>query len=112
VPVPKNESLYNESSCGGWIEFRDPALDGLLEVWVVVVGMLVDELDDLAITVSSLFVLASSLVHHPQTIVTVVHFRVTRLFPLARARSNGFPRFPLTKLAHGRHVTTTHYCRK
>jgi hypothetical protein len=35
VPVPKNESLYNESSCGGWIEFRDPALDGLLEVWVV-----------------------------------------------------------------------------
>ena len=44
VPVPKNESLYNESSCGGWIEFRDPALDGLLEVWVVLVGMLVAQI--------------------------------------------------------------------
>jgi hypothetical protein len=45
VPVPKNESLYNESSCGGWIEFRDPALEGLFEVRVVLVGMLADELD-------------------------------------------------------------------
>jgi len=63
--LAKSESLYSESSYGRWIEFLDPALEGLLEVWVVLVGMLTGELDDFAITVSSLFVLTASLVHHP-----------------------------------------------
>lgn len=40
-----------------WIEFSDHALEGLLEFQVVLLGMLTNEVADLAITVGGLFVL-------------------------------------------------------
>jgi hypothetical protein len=72
----KSESLSTESGCRGWFEFRDAVLEGLLEVWVVLVGMLADELEDLAIAVGGLFVLAASLVHHSQPVIAVMYFRI------------------------------------
>jgi hypothetical protein len=47
----RSESLHDGSGCGWWIEFCDPALEGLLEVRIVLLGMLADKLDDLAIAV-------------------------------------------------------------
>jgi hypothetical protein len=67
--------LYNESGCGGWIELLDPALEGFLELRVVLLRVLTGELDDFAIAVSGLFVLTASLVHNAQAIVTIVHLR-------------------------------------
>ena len=62
-----------ESERGGWIEFLDPALEGFLELRVVLLRVLTGELDDFAIAVSGLFVLTASLVHHAQAIATIVN---------------------------------------
>jgi len=48
--------------------------DGL-ELWVVVVGVFSNELDDLAIVVGRLLLISSRLVDHAEAIVAIVHFR-------------------------------------
>ena len=61
-------------SGGDWrVKPIDEFGEHFLEAGVVVVGMLPDELDHLAIAVGSLAVFATGLVHHAEAIIAVVH---------------------------------------
>ena len=59
------------------IEFRDQAVEDGFEVGVVVViRMGVDELDDFAIAVCRVFILAACFVHRTEAVVSVMHLGV------------------------------------
>src|SRR6185437_8318269 len=71
------DDLFSRRSGLSRIQFFYELLEGNLEVWFVVVGVGVDELDDLAVAVRGRLVVASCLIDHAEPIVTVVHLRVT-----------------------------------
>ena len=51
-------------------------MEGGFELRLVLIGVSADEVDDLAIAVGGLFVIAARLVDHPQPIVSIVYFGV------------------------------------
>jgi len=65
-------------SVGGsrWVELLDQPMEGGFELRLVLIGMSADEVDNLAITVSGLFVIAARFVDHPQPIISIVYFGV------------------------------------
>ena len=56
------------------IKLGDEFLKDNLELWFVVLGVLSNELDDLAIVVSRLLLIPSRLVDHTEAIVAIVDF--------------------------------------
>ena len=65
------------SVSGRRIEFRDQAVEDGFEVGVVVVIRVgVDELDDFALAICRLFILAACFVHLTEAIVSVMHLGV------------------------------------
>lgn len=54
----------------------DQPVEGVLEARLVLIGVGADEVDDLAVVIGSLLLVATGLVDHSQSIVAVVHFRV------------------------------------
>jgi|GEM_PF-3842069 len=56
------------------VEFLYQSVKGVLEAGLVLVGMSTDEVDDLAVVICGLFVVAPGLVDHSESIIAVVHF--------------------------------------
>lgn len=60
------------SAGGRRLELGDELVEGGFDLWLVLIGMSTDELDDLAVVVGGLFFLAARLVDHPEAIIAVV----------------------------------------
>lgn len=50
--------------CGG-VEFLYQPVEGGFELWLILIGMSADEIDDLTVVIGGLFVVAACLVDHP-----------------------------------------------
>src|SRR6267142_6492612 len=68
VHIPEGETSVGRS----WVEFFDQPEEGGFKCRLVLIGVSADEVDDPAVVVSGLLMIAARLIDHPQSIVACV----------------------------------------